>query len=40
MRRVEKGVRGEVELRWEPGQRSGTDNVLEEAMDQLSDLEL
>ena len=34
------GVRGEVELRWEPRQRSGTDNVLEEAMDQLSDLEL
>ena len=33
-------VRGEVEVRWEPRQRADTDNDLEEAMDQLSDLEL
>ena len=32
--------RGEVELKWEPEQRADPDDVLQEAMDQLSDLEI
>ena len=31
---------GEVELRWEPHQRPGRDDGLQEAMDQLADLEI
>ena len=34
------GGRGEVELKWEPEQRASPDDILQEAMDQLSDLEI